>query len=52
MIELYYTGASEPFVAQQDIRQSLGGHISSSKIPNSEHRNEAPISAVSSSREY
>lgn len=39
MIELYYTGASEPFVVQQDIRQSLGGHISSSKIPNSKINN-------------
>ena len=39
MIELYYTGASEFLAVQQEIQQSLGGNISSSRIPNSRINN-------------
>jgi hypothetical protein len=34
MIKLYYTGASTPDIPQTDSQKSLGGHISSTVVPN------------------
>lgn len=39
MIELYYTNADSPLGAQLEPRKSLGGNISSTRIPNDELNN-------------